>query len=330
MKIKKCVIFVCLFLGVVLLYGVQCEDVVIDPTNPLKVNAATYGSGVYRSVTGGNSGTWNSFNTGLFALDAKSLEVHPTDPAKMFVGIYGDALYYSSNGGNNWAYSSGGLATSIEVLAHDPFDYDVIYAGDFDTGGVYKSNDNGASWTLVSSTWSVRDLVIDPVATSTVFAGTSTGLHKSMDGGATWTRVISSAFDIHAIAIDPTNPDIVFAAGEENDEAVIIKSVGGGDLSTWYQLYRITIMTEKGRPGYVTSLAIDPFVPNTVYAGTFGAGVLKSTDVGSTWNPVNTNLTSSKVLCLAIDHTVPTKLFAGTANGLFKTTNGGSAWFQVL
>jgi len=332
MKIKKCVVFTFLCLGVVLLYGVQFEDVVIDPTNPLKINAATYDSGVYRSVAGGNAGTWTSFNTGLPVLTVKSLEVHPTDPSTMFTGISGDEVYYSSNGGNNWAYHGWGLPANavINTLAHDPFLYGVIYAGDLDTGGVYKSSINGASWTLVSSTWNVRDLAIDPAATSTVFAGTTTGIHKSTDGGATWTEVLPADYDIHAIAIDPTNSDIVYASGEENDDAVILKSYSGGGLNTWEEIYRTYIELENGRNGYSSALVVDPIVPNTVYAGTLGAGVLKSTDGGTIWNPVNINLGSLRVTCLAIDHTVPTKLFAGTVNGLFKTTSGGSNWFQVL
>lgn len=332
MKIKKCVVFVFLLLGAVLLYGVQFEDVVIDPTNPLKINAGTNATGVYRSVTGGNAGSWNSYNTGLTSVAIYSLEVHPTDPAKMFAGTAAGGFHFSSNGGGNWIVSNTGLPANpfISALAHDPYLNGVIYAGEYNTGGVYKSNNNGANWTLVSFPWMVRDLAIDPVANVVVFAGTTAGLFRSMDSGANWTQVLPPVYDIHAIAIDPLNPTTIYAAGEVANNAVILKNVTGGDANSWTEVYHVFIPLLDGAHGYVSSLVVDPIVSSTVYAGTTGAGVLKSMDGGITWNPVNTNLFSLIVIALAIDHTSPAKLFAGTANGLFKTTSGGSNWFPVL
>ncbi len=80
--------------------------------------------------------------------------------------------------------------------------------------------------------------------------------------------------------------------------------------------------------GEIRALAIDPSNPATVYAGTAGGGVFKSTDGASTWNAVNAGLTSTWVAALAIDPSATTTVYAagGWLGGIFKTTDGGGSW----
>ena len=81
--------------------------------------------------------------------------------------------------------------------------------------------------------------------------------------------------------------------------------------------------------GQISSLAIDPTNPSTLYAGTWGGGVFKSTNGGAAWSAVNTGLTGIYVYALAIDPATPGTLYAGTYGGVFKSTNGGAAWSAV-
>src|SRR5262250_2426732 len=78
--------------------------------------------------------------------------------------------------------------------------------------------------------------------------------------------------------------------------------------------------------GRVYALALDPTTPTTLYAGTLGGGVFKSTTGGSSWSAVNTGLANLEVRTLALD---PTTLYAGTLGGVFKSTDGGSSWSAV-
>ncbi len=55
----------------------------------------------------------------------------------------------------------------------------------------------------------------------------------------------------------------------------------------------------------VTALAIDPQTPATLYAGTDGSGLFKSTNAGGGWSAINTGLTDSSVRVLAIDPQTP-------------------------
>jgi hypothetical protein len=99
----------------------------------------------------------------------------------------------------------------------------------------------------------------------------------------------------------------------------------------------INAWTSHGPPGGdVSALAIDPITPRTIYAGTSGTGVFKSTDAGATWSAANTGLPSNtSVSALAIDPTMPRTLYAGTAaysgpavgnGGVYKSTDGASSW----
>ncbi len=80
--------------------------------------------------------------------------------------------------------------------------------------------------------------------------------------------------------------------------------------------------------GNVTSLAIDPAMPSTVYAGTLG-GVFKSINRGSNWSAVNSGLMNLQVSTVVIDPLNSAVIYAGTAGGIFKSTNGGMFW-QVM
>jgi hypothetical protein len=97
----------------------------------------------------------------------------------------------------------------------------------------------------------------------------------------------------------------------------------------------INVWTSHGPPGgNIRALVIDPGTPRTLYAGTWGAGVFKSTDGGATWDAANVglpNLYGYIVSALAID---PIALYAATgtcsdvscSGGVFKSTDGGATW----
>ena len=61
---------------------------------------------------------------------------------------------------------------------------------------------------------------------------------------------------------------------------------------------------------YVWTLAIDPVIPTTLYAGTVN-GVFKSTNDGENWNAVNVGLINTDVYALAIDPVTPSTLYIG-------------------
>ena len=128
--------------------------------------------------------------------------------------------------------------------------------------------------------------------------------------------------NVWAVAIHPSNTDIIYAGTEKG----LYKTLDGG--LSWNRL------SLGGNVEDVRALLIDPRAPSTVYAGTFGSGVLKTTDAGETWTAMNEGLTHLQILSLAM---LPdgSMLFAGNAGatgvdtGLFTLTEGEDTW-QVL
>ena len=103
-----------------------------------------------------------------------------------------------------------------------------------------------------------------------------------------------------------------------------IPAARAADTGTWTQL--------PLAQGHVLSLAIDPLTPATLYAGTEGAGVFRSTDRGTSWTAVNTGIPENYrvVQCLAIDPLTPTTLYVGTRSvGVFRSTDSGATWTAV-
>ena len=75
-------------------------------------------------------------------------------------------------------------------------------------------------------------------------------------------------------------------------------------------------------------LAVDPTNPSTLYAGTLGGRVFKSTDMGAHWAAINNGLTTI-VLALAVDPTNSSTLYAGGRGGVFKSTDMGAHWAVI-
>lgn len=65
---------------------------------------------------------------------------------------------------------------------------------------------------------------------------------------------------------------------------------------------------------------------NYIFAGTYGAGVFRSSDQGSTWQAVNTGITNDNVSSLTTNGSY---VYAGTDDGLFRSDNNGSSWIEL-
>src|SRR5581483_3132931 len=120
--------------------------------------------------------------------------------------------------------ATGGRVDDFAV-ARVPGAPDAIYVGTA-SGGVFKSTNQGTSWTPVfdgvDAMMSIGDLAVAPSNASIVWAGTGEannrqssswgdGVYRSTDAGKTWTAVgLKDTRHIGRIVIHPTNPDVVF------------------------------------------------------------------------------------------------------------------------
>ena len=145
---------------------------------------------------------------------------------------------------------------------------------------------------------------------------------KSTDDGSTWTRrdLSTEPGHVHSIAVDPFNPNIVYAAGyyKINRDRVggVFKSTDGG--LDW---------TEVGTsiPKEVFVVCVDPYNTSRVYAGT-DDGLHISTDAGISWQSPTTPF---EVRCMVADSTTPNNLFVGTRSGVSSSTDGGACFTEM-
>jgi photosystem II stability/assembly factor-like uncharacterized protein len=147
----------------------------------------------------------------------------------------------------------------------------------------------------------VTALAVDPKNSGTLYAGLySGGLFKSIDGGASWSDA-GLAPRTARLAIDPQNPDTVYAVTASG----LFKSADGG--ASWLSLS--TALSNQ-----VYAVAIDPRSPGVIYAGT-DIGVVQSTDGGGHWRPIPDG--PLNVTVLALDPQDPRTVYAGGLGGLF-------------
>jgi photosystem II stability/assembly factor-like uncharacterized protein len=171
----------------------------------------------------------------------------------------------------------------------------------------FASNQNkSASSANTNGTWQIEGptniggritcVAVSPTNSNVILIGTpGAGIYKTTNGGASWTPVFDSKpfLYIGAIAYDPNNPSIVYA--------------GTGD----------------------------PDVPFTVF---IGDGIYKSTDGGNTWT--NTGLGNAKIINKIVVNPANSNeiyvaalgnpIIADANRGIYKSTNGGTTWTQVL
>lgn len=210
---------------------------------------------------------------------------------------------------NRW--STGGPAGGpVDALAFDPFDPAIVYAGTW--GGVFRSEDHGATWTAASSGLDraqVQELAVDPDTPGTVYALTDRGVQKSLDRGLTWQPSALFAF-VDALALDPAGPGTLYTS----IQGTIQKSTNGG--ASWTPGQKIG--------NHVSAIEIAPSSPAVVYAAT-DTGIFKSTNAGGSWSPAAA-IDEEFFVSLLVDPANPQVVYAGTEDGLYKSTNGGASW----
>ncbi len=122
-----------------------------------------------------------------------------------------------------------------------------------------------------------------------------------------------------SIALHPKNPDILYVA---TNDAVYKSRDGGG---TWEKFPSFSARR-------VTTLAIDPLLPATVYAGTMGDAVYKSPDGGQHWLPHNVGLKEhvSFINQFVFHPAASEQIYAATTVGAFYTKDAGREWAERM
>ena len=277
-------------------------------------------------------------------------------PAAMLQAQDFDAFEY-----RNVGPSRGGRVTAVAGTIAAPSTFYLGASG----GGVWKTEDYGTTWNVVSDGYfvspSIGDIDVAQNDANIVYVGTGSdglrsnvitgkGMYKSIDGGETWEHIgLRETGHIGAVEIDPANHNVVWVAAigqafNANEERGVYKTEDGG--KTW-----IKVLYISDTVGF-SDIELLPGNPNIVFATAWKAerkpwtiisggtqdegGLYKSTDSGASWEKITEGLPQGLIgkIDLAISRADSRIVYAlveapDDEGGLFKSVDQGKS-FELI
>ncbi|MGI9205437.1 MAG: WD40/YVTN/BNR-like repeat-containing protein, partial [Woeseiaceae bacterium] len=256
----------------------QISNVIVHPDDPDLVYVAALGHawgpneerGIFRSRDGGS--TWDKVLYMNEDVGAGDLEMDPSDSNVLYAGMWqarryawglrgagpGTGLYKSTDGGDTWQEltNNPGLPTGenrgrigVTVSGANPDRVWTIIEAENDQTGVFRSDDAGESWELVSQRaellqrpWYYHRIHAHPTDPDRVYVQ-NTRLWHSTDGGRNYEMIPIPHGDSHDLWIDPNDPERMI---EANDGGGNTTFNGGNSWSSIYnqptaQFYHVTV-----------------------------------------------------------------------------------------
>ncbi|HXF40898.1 MAG TPA: IPT/TIG domain-containing protein [Blastocatellia bacterium] len=322
------------------------------------------GSGVLKSTDEGIS--WQRVSNSSLPSPAaiSKIEIDPANPNRIYAAQYAmvsgnkltsSGVFFSTDGGVNWTRTLAGAARDLVI---HPGSSNVIYAGlsriekDTDPAfGLYRSTNSGSTWSMLfSAQYDVtkrRDIRVavspaDPQKVYVYYGGfinnfIDAHIKASTDGGATWTEGSVASVDLGQLGYnsylfaDPRDAMTLYLGSRD-----VYRSADGGvswTNVTW-NFYDSGVGFSYAPGGSKThtdqhALAFSPASSNEFYLGNDG-GVSKTTDGGTSFRSLNTTLTLSQFVGLALHPTNSKISYGGTQdNGAQQRLADSSRWREI-
>jgi photosystem II stability/assembly factor-like uncharacterized protein len=288
----------------------------------------------------------------------KSLAVHPGNPEMMFIGTHPEGwphrLYKTRDGGRTWKSILSfqldpdaplNWTRTLEAIEHIlfvPGTTGTLFLTDW--WNVWQSSNAGEDWTQKHrglQNTVVNDLKIHPRNPKILYLCTAdNGLMISEDSGKQWHRAMKGVADGHAQEIeisrnDPSHMVLLMNPWNKKGRIYVYESRDAG--TTWHDIGFSVPDGALPHLGYVdgsaTNVELHPLLDDTVYVGTNGYGVYKTTNGGKGWTCMNQGLITPYIKgpgALRVHPRYPETLFVSTqAGGIYKSTNGARDWQRV-
>jgi len=270
---------------------------------------------------GGNS--WDKVDLGRYQSSIRAVALAQTNPEHIAVGI-NEGVVVSQDGGKKWNRISRGYRSlyNVHSLAFHPSDDNLLFAGTWRLG--WKTPNLGKSWERLQKGiyWDSHlfTIQINSENPEIVFTGACSGIYRSLDGGGQWSKLKnglpSQAKRTRTLRFDPSNVKTIYAG----TTAGLYRSVNNG--ARWKRLLGDVV---------VNTILIDPGDSQTVTIGTDDAGILKSTDYGESFVPVNEGFAQRQVGAVAVQPGKHDVFYAGINldrhfGGFFLSRNRGRTW----
>ena len=330
-------------------------DLVIDPNNPRVLYASTWkikrtpyslesggeGSGIWKSVDGGDNWTEITRNPGLpkGTIGISGVAVSPVDSNRVWAIVEAaeGGVFRSENAGETWR-----RINEDRNLRQRAWYYSRIYAGPKSVDEVYvvnvsfwRSNDGGSTFNSIRTPHGDHhDLWIDPDQPERMIVADDGGGQITFNRGGTWSEYTNQpTAQFYRVTTDNHFPYRVYGAQQDNSTVRILSRSDSGSIGErdW----------EPSAGGESGHMAIDPKNNEVVYGGSYG-GLLTRINhaTGERRNvnvwPDNPMGHGAGDLKYRFQWNFPIfysphndKLLYTAANVLFKTTDGGESWTQI-
>jgi photosystem II stability/assembly factor-like uncharacterized protein len=303
-----------------------------DPAGAESLYGGDVNRGVFKSANA--AATWQEINTGIQANQIYSIAISPVNDGMLLAGTLSGL--YLRNQSLRWDLINDGHSEAVSF--HPLYEY-IIYAGFDQKFGT--STDRGKTWAYspLSARSEAHDLsalavsLLDPalvLAGVYFYAGDQGEVIRSRDSGASFDTVLQTSVPVNAVAIHPSNPQVMFAGTGSFYAPVapggLFTSTDGG--ATW--------IPTSLQNAVVNSIAISPSDPDLIYVGCGGsdcayAGIFRSTDGGATWTKTISGLPIEYAITgLQIDPASSDIVYAASFyGGIFATLNRGNYWTLI-
>jgi photosystem II stability/assembly factor-like uncharacterized protein len=267
----------------------QFYEIGLDYLNPHRLYGGTQDNNTIRTLTG-NLDDWDRILGG----DGFYVTVDYTNSNIIYAESQFGNLGKSTNGGANFSWAMEGINTSEPTnwstpVIMDPNHNNVLYYG---TNKLYRTTNSASSWTAISTNLTNSD--------GTLRLGTIT-----------------------TIAVAPSNSNIIYVGTD--DANIWISKYNGAD---WTKISNSSLPMR-----WITRVVVDPNSESTLYVTYSGLKwrdpqphVYKTTNYGTTWTNISSNLPDAPVNAFAVDNSNPNHLYLGNDIGVFYSHNGGASW----
>ena len=339
----------------------RIADVLIHPSNENIWYVAVGSGGVWKTDNAGT--TWRPIFDGQKSYSIGCLALDPQNPEIVWVGTgenvggrhvaWGDGLYKSENGGETWTHMGLPKSEHISKVIIHPTQSQIMWVASqgplWSAGGergIYRSEDGGKSWTrtLGDSEWvGATDIIIDPRNPEILYAATwqrhrtvagyvgggpGSGVYKSTDGGKKWSRLETGLpkgnLGKIGLAISPQNPDVVYAAIEQDRRTgAVYRSANQG--ASWAKMS--DAVAGATGPHYYQELYACPHQFDRIYLVDWMMQI--SDDGGKTFRKMNETNKHVDNHAIAFKPHDPNYLLVGTDGGLYETFDLTKTWKYV-
>ena len=255
---------------------------------PWKVISGGPGSGLYKSVNGGE--TWIKLNKGLpKEMGKMAIAVSPADSNWVYALIESESkkekggLFLSKNGGENWKRISNDhrliqRAWYYIELTLDPKNKEVVYVL---SASAYKSNNSGVDWEEIDTHHGdYHDLWINPDDNRNMLISNDGGCEITFDSGKNWSRIDNMPTgQFYRLITDNLFPYNIYG-GQQDNSSIKISSIGIGSSGISSKNWSASAGGESA------FIAFDPDNPTKVMGGSY----LGSIEILDVMSKLSTNI----------------------------------------